>query len=44
MDLLQVINMNDQYESLTGKKILPSNQSQMKAKFTYTPLGKVLEK
>ena len=36
----------DQYEYLTGKKILLTNQSQMieDAKFTYFPLGKVLGK
>ena len=36
----------DQYEYLTGKEILPSNQQQIieQAKFTYSPLGKVFEK
>ena len=34
------------YEYLTGEEILPSNQKQIteKAKFTYSPLGKLLEK
>ena len=36
----------DKYEYLTGKKILPSDQSRIKeqAKFTYSFLGKALEK
>ena len=36
----------DKYEYLTGKEILPSNQSRMieHVKFNYSPLGKVLEK
>ena len=36
----------DQYEYLTGKEILPSNQQQIieQAKFTYSPLGKAFEK
>ena len=36
----------DKYEYLTGKEILPSNQQQIiqQAKFTYSPLGKALEK
>ena len=36
----------DQYEYLTGKEILPSNQQQIieQTKFTYSPLGKVFEK
>ena len=36
----------DKYEYLTGEKILPSNQKQIKeqAKFTYYPLGKIVEK
>ena len=36
----------DKYEYLIGKEILPSNQSQIieQAKFTYSPLGKTLEK
>ena len=36
----------DKYEYLTGEEILPSNQQQIieQAKFTYCPLGKVLEK
>ena len=36
----------DKYEYLTGKEILPSNQQQIiqQAKFTYSPLGTVLEK
>ena len=34
----------DKYEYLTGKEILPSNQKQIKAKFTYSPLGKSFEK
>ena len=34
------------YERLTGEDILPSNQQQIieQAKFTYSPLGKALEK
>ena len=37
---------NDKYDILTGKEILPSDQSRTveQAKFTYSPLGKVLEK
>ena len=33
------------YEYLTGEEILPSNQQQIieQAKFTYSPLGKLLE-
>ena len=36
----------DQNEYLTGEEILPSNQQQIiqQAKFTYSPLGKALEK
>ena len=36
----------DRYEYLTGEEILPSNQQQIiqQAKFTYSPLGKALEK
>ena len=36
----------DKYEYLTGEEILPSNQEQIiqQAKFTYSPLGKALEK
>ena len=36
----------DNYEYLTGKEILPSNQQQIigQAKFTYSPLGKAFEK
>ena len=36
----------DKYEYLTGEDILPSNQQQIieKAKFTYSPLGKIFEK
>ena len=36
----------DQYEYLTGEEILPSNQQQIieQAKFTYSPLGKTVEK
>ena len=36
----------DNYEHLTGKEILPSNQQQIieLATFTYSPLGKVFEK
>ena len=36
----------DKYEYLTGKEILPSNQQQIteEDKFTYSPLGKALEK
>ena len=36
----------DKFEYLTGEEILPSNQQQIiqQAKFTYSPLGKALEK
>ena len=36
----------DKYEYLTGEEILPSNQQQIieQTKFTYSPLGKGLEK
>ena len=36
----------DKYEYLTGKEKLPSNQSQIIEQpiFTYSPLGKALEK
>ena len=36
----------DKYEYLTGEEVLPSNQQQIiqQAKFTYSPLGKALEK
>ena len=36
----------DKYEYLTGEEILPSNQQQIieQTKFTYSPLGKALEK
>ena len=36
----------DKYEYLTGEEILPSNQKQIieQAKFTYSPLGKAVEK
>ena len=36
----------DKYEYLAGEEILPSNQQQIiqQAKFTYSPLGKALEK
>ena len=36
----------DKYEYLTCEEILPSNQQQIiqQAKFTYSPLGKALEK
>ena len=36
----------DKYEYLTGEKILLFNQSQMieQPKFTYSPLGKAIEK
>ena len=36
----------DKYEYLTGEEILPSDQGRMmeQAKFTYSPLGKALEK
>ena len=36
----------DKYEYLIGEEILPSNQQQIieQAKFTYSPLGKALEK
>ena len=39
-------NKTGKYEYLTGEEILPSNQKQIteKAKFTYSPLGKLLEK
>ena len=37
----------DKYEYLTGEEILPSNQKKKKkieqAKFTYSPLGKLLK-
>ena len=34
------------YEDLTGEDILPSNQQQIieQARFTYSPLGKAIEK
>ena len=36
----------DEYKYFTGKEILPSDQSRIlkQAKFTYSPLGKTLEK
>ena len=36
----------DKYEYLTGEEILPSNQQQTieQAKFTFSPLGKAIEK
>ena len=36
----------DKYEDLTGEEILPSNQQQIiqQAKFSYSPLGKAIEK
>ena len=36
----------DKYEYLTGEEILPCNQQQIieQAKFTYSPVGKALEK
>ena len=36
----------DKYEYVKGEEILPSNQSTIiaQAKFTYSPLGKALEK
>ena len=36
----------DKYEYLTGEELLPSNHQQLieEAKFTYSPLGKALEK
>ena len=36
----------DKYEYLTGEEIFPSNQRQIieQAKFTYSPLGKAIEK
>ena len=36
----------DEYEYLTGEEILPSNKKSVieQAKFTYSPLGKALEK
>ena len=36
----------DKYEYVTGEEILPSNQRRVieQAKFTYSPLGKALEK
>ena len=35
----------DKYEYLTGEEILPTNQQQIieQAKFTYSPLGKLLK-
>ena len=35
----------DKYEYLTGEEILPSNQQQIieQAKFTYSPMGKLLK-
>ena len=39
-------NIFNKNEYLTGEEILPSNQKQMieQAKFTYSPLGKAIEK
>ena len=39
-------NKIGEYEYLTGEEILPSNQKQIieQAKFTYSSLGKALEK
>ena len=36
----------DKYEYLTGEEILPSNQRQIieQAEFTYSPLGKAVQK
>ena len=36
----------DKYEYITGEEILPSNHQQVieQAKFTYSPLGKVIQK
>ena len=36
----------DKIEYLTGREVLPSNQSQImeKAKYSYSPLGKTLKK
>ena len=36
----------DKYEYLTGEEILPSTQQQLieQAKFTYSPLGKAIER
>ena len=36
----------DKYKYFTGEEILPSNQQQIiqQAKFTYSPLGKAIEK
>ena len=36
----------DKYEYLTGEEILPSNQQKIfeQVKFTYSPLGKAVEK
>ena len=36
----------DKYEYLTGEELLPSNQQQIieKVKFTFSPLGKAIEK
>ena len=34
----------DKYEYLTGEETLPSNQQQIQAKFTYSPLGKAFQK
>ena len=43
---LEKAKKNDNYEYLTGKEILPSDQSRKiePVKFTYSPLGKLLEK
>ena len=43
---LEMKNYNYNYEYLTGKEILPSNQQQIieQAKFTYYPLGTAFEK
>ena len=40
------LNLQVNYEYLTGEDILPSNQEQMieQTKFTYSPLGKAFEK
>ena len=38
---------SDKYEYLTGEEVLPPNQSRIiteQAKFTYSPVGKALEK
>ena len=43
---LEMKNYNYNYEYLSGKEILPSNQQQIieQAKFPYSSLGKAFEK